>query len=321
MFMKSDSLLPIPRFSTIARQPFGDFGDERCQTALMTAGNDALPEPRDLHFNSKDGSELFGTFYEAHEPKANALVLHGYADHGGRYAEVADVLRSQGFSVLCPDLRGHGRSKGARGFIDSIDNYIEDLESALVTLQQTAGERPVLLVGHSNGALVSLRLLADPFRCPKAIKAAVISSPFLELKRKAPVQILFAKAASKLIPKLALPNKIKGEELTHDPQKIAEHAKDTLTHDVASARWFTQTVEAQQWVAEFAHRIDVPSIWLVAGSDSLANPEQTRKVQATLTAESSYHEFPDMFHEVFNEVERDKVFALMTEFCGTTFHE
>ncbi len=281
----------------------------------------AQESPRDLHFSSKDGTKLFGTLYEARDAKANALVLHGYADHGGRYAEVAEMLRAEGFSVLCPDLRGHGRSDGDRGYISSFENYLEDLEAALLALASECGERPVLFVGHSNGALVGLRLIADPFRCPSSIKAAVISSPFLELKKKAPVQILFAKAASKVLPKLALPNKIKSEELTHDEEKMREHSKDTLVHDVASARWFTEAVATQKWVAEFAHRIAIPTLWLVAGSDSLANPQQTRKVHDAVKAKSSYHEFPEMRHEVFNEVERAKVFDLMIEFCKTTFHE
>tara|TARA_R110002096_G_scaffold77896_7_gene183342 strand:+ start:90048 stop:90905 length:858 start_codon:yes stop_codon:yes gene_type:complete len=277
--------------------------------------------PRELHFASKDGTKLFGSLYEASNPKANALVLHGYADHGGRYAEVAETLRAQGFSVLCPDLRGHGRSKGDRGYISSFDNYLEDVEAALLSLATVAGERPVLFVGHSNGGLVGLRLIADPFRCPKIIKAAVISSPFLELNKKAPVQILFAKVASKILPKLALPNKIKSEELTHDAEKIREHENDPLVHDVASARWFTNAVATQQWVAEFANRIEMPTIWLVAGQDSLANPAQTRKVQAAVTAETSYHEFPEMRHEVFNEIDRADVFKLLVEFSNANFHE
>ena len=288
----------------------------------MTAAEDTNMSTRDLHFASKDGSELFGTLYEAAEPRANALVIHGYADHGGRYAELAEILRGQGFSVLCVDLRGHGRSSGARGFVDSFDDYLEDLESALAALASEAGERPVLLVGHSNGGLVALREIADPFRCPKIIKAAVISSPFLELKKKEPaVKIMLAKVASRVLPKLALPNNIASSDLTHDEEKIREHDNDTLCHDVASARWFTEATATQKWVAEFAHRISIPTIWVVAGQDALANPEQARKVQATITSESSYHEFTEMRHEVFNEIDRASVFALVIEFCNQSFSE
>jgi alpha-beta hydrolase superfamily lysophospholipase len=162
-------------------------------------------------------------------------------------------------------------------------------------------------------------MLADPFRCPKSIKAAVISSPFLALQIKAPAKFLFAKVASVLLPKLALPNEIESADLTHDTAKVKEHEHDTLCHDVASARWFTEAVAAQHWVEEFAHRVAVPSLWLVAGTDKLADPAQTRKVHMRLSSESSFHEFPDMYHEVFNETERAKVFKLVTDFCAQKF--
>ncbi len=282
---------------------------------------DPTPATTDLHFESKDGTALFGTLYKVPDAKANALILHGYADHGGRYEEVAHTLCRQGFTVLCPDLRGHGRSAGNRGYIRSIDDYLEDVEAALAVLTKEAGTRPVLLVAHSNGALIALRLLADPFRCPKQIKAAILSSPFLELQRKAPAQVLFARVASRLLPKLALPNKIKGSDVTHDEDKIREHDKDTLCHDVASARWFTETVKTQAWVAQFAHRVTVPTCWLVSGMDVLASAAQSRKVQAAIGGESSYHEFAEMRHEVFNEIDRKSVFALVDAFCEQWFHE
>lgn len=273
----------------------------------------------ELHFESRDGTRLFGTLYETEKASANALVVHGYADHGGRYGEVAQTLNRAGLNALCFDLRGHGRSQGARGYIGDFEQYLEDVEAALSQLQDRCGDNEVLLLGHSNGGLIALHLLANPFRCPERVKAAVISSPFLGLKKREPAKEMFAKVASRLLPKLALPNVIASDSLTHDPEKMREHDNDTLCHDVASARWFAQTTRAQAWVAEFAHRVKVPTLWLVSGLDQLVDPAQTRKVHQRLTSESSYHEFADMHHEVFNELDRAKVFQLLSEFCTDKF--
>ncbi len=279
----------------------------------------AAPTSTDLHFKSKDGTDLVGTFYSTPNAKANAIIVHGYAEHGARYTEVVGQLNEVGLNAMHFDLRGHGKSAGARGFIGSFDEYLQDLEAALEELTRQGGDLPVLLIGHSNGGLIALHLLSDPFRCPKSIKAAVISSPFLDFMVKAPAKKLFARAASFLVPKLALPNKIGSEVLTHDPEKAAEHDNDPLCHDVVSTRWFTETTAAQGWVEEFANRITVPTLWLVSGMDQLADPKQTKKVHAQLTSESSYHEFANMHHEVFNEVDRKNVFALMKTFCEHQF--
>lgn len=277
---------------------------------------------RRLHFPSKDGSALFATLYPttSEEPIGNALIIHGYADHGGRYEEVAGTLNASGLNALCVDLRGHGRSDGERGLIHKFEEFLEDVEAALAQLVEHCGDRDVLLVGHSNGGLITLRLLADPFRCPKSIKAAVVSSPFLGLKIKAPAKAMLAKITSRILPKLALPNEIEITHLTHDQEKIREREHDTLCHDVASARWFTEATAAQHWVEEYAHRIAVPTLWLVSGMDRISDAAQTRKVHTRLSSESSYHEFPDMHHEVFNEIERAKVLKLVSDFCAQKFH-
>ncbi len=278
-------------------------------------------EPRILRFPSKDGTALFATLYPSAlaTPKGNALVLHGYADHGGRYDEVARTLNDAGLNALCVDLRGHGRSDGDRGLIRKFDEYLEDTEAALAQLTEHCGDRDVLLLGHSNGGLIALQLLADPFRCPKSIKAAVISSPFLGLKIKAPAKIFMANIASRILPKMSVPNEIESTHLSHDLAKVKEHQHDTLCHDVASTRWFTEATATQHWVEEFVHRMAVPSLWLVSGMDKIADADQTRRVHMRVSSESSYHEFPDMHHEVFNEIDRDKVFALVTEFCTQKF--
>lgn len=277
------------------------------------------PAPQSIRFSSKDDTELHGEFFSNPEATGNALIVHGYADHGGRYLEVAEQLIESGLNVMHFDYRGHGKSSGARGYIAKFEQYLQDLEAALQELQTLGGDLPVLLVGHSNGGLIALHMLADPFRCPKSIHAAVISSPFLALKIKAPAKKIFARVASVLAPKLALPNKLPSNILTHDLEKQREHENDPLVHDVASTRWFTETTAAQGWVEEFAHRISVPTLWVVSGMDEIADPQQAKLVQQSLQSKSSYHEFSSMHHEVFNEIGREKVFTLVKDFVREEF--
>src|SRR5262249_41080239 len=56
-------------------------------------------------------------------PRASVLIVHGYAEHGGRYADVARRLAGAGFAVSTFDYRGHGRAGGPRGHCDRFTDY------------------------------------------------------------------------------------------------------------------------------------------------------------------------------------------------------
>lgn len=277
------------------------------------------------HFNSRDGTKLYCEWFPIEKPRALALIVHGYLEHCGRYHEVAHVLNRAGFATLSYDMRGHGRADGQRSYIASIDDYLDDMAGALAQLRTRAADQgatdlPVLLVGHSNGGLLVLRTLADPDRKPADVRAAVVSSPFLGFQvRLPPAKKFMAKAASRFFPRLSLPSEIKIEWLTSDPDKLAERRVDTLCNEVGSARWYTATVSAHEYVADYAARIDVPTLWLVAADDELADPASAKLVHARMRAPSEYHDLAGMQHEVFNERERARIFGLLRTFTDAQF--
>lgn len=271
-------------------------------------------------FTSSDGAALYGEWFSVPRPRAAALVVHGYLEHCGRYRELAHVLAQAGVATLTFDMRGHGRAEGQRGYITGIGEYLADLDAAREELDRLVAELapgsalPRVLIGHSNGALIALRALAEPTRGP-APAAAVLSSPFLGLKHKvSPVKDMIGRLAGRWLPTLSLPSDIPIEHLTSDPDKQRERRLDTLCNDVASSGWYLAAQEAQAFVAEHASRIEVPTLWLVSGNDRVADAAVTRTMHARVRAPSTYHELAGMEHEVFNERERGRVFGLLRDF-------
>src|SRR5688572_20885784 len=283
------------------------------------------PGPADptetFRFSARDGIGLYGEWFAAAQPRALALVMHGYAEHCGRYREVAHVLTGAGVSALTYDMRGHGRADGQRGHCSSYGEYLADMQAALAELSRRGGARlPILIVAHSNGSLVALRALADPGAAPRSVEAAVLSSPFLGLAVKVPpAKELVGKIAGRLLPTLSLPSELPIEHLTPDADKLQERRLDTLCHEVASARWFTSALEAQAYALEMAHHVRVPTLWLVAGGDRIADARASRRVHKRLRAPSRYVEYPGMHHEVFNEVDRGLAFAEIRAFIDERF--
>ena len=292
----------------------------------MVASAKASPpgpfEPTEtLSFSSSDGVQLYGELFQAPSPRGAALVLHGYAEHAGRYREVANVLVQAGLTTLTFDQRGHGRAHGSRGHVRRFGEFLEDVKAALAQLDRRAGaELPLALVCHSHGSLIGLRILADPWLCPSRVRCAVLSSPFLRLQaRLSPVKQVAARALGRLLPSFSLPNDIEIERLTHDADMIAARKVDTLCHDVAGARWFNEARATQDWVREYAHRVQVPTLWLVAGDDVLVDPEASREVHARIKARADWHHFEGLYHEVLNETERGHMFGLVRGFLDENF--
>ena len=254
-------------------------------------------------------------FLPAGTPKGVVVITHGYAEHCGRYRELANVIVRAGWAALSYDVRGHGQSPGTRGFIDRFDTYLDDLaamQAAARTLAPGSGATaaPMILLGHSHGSLIVLRALAGEH--PPNVKAAIISSPFLALRLAVPsYKKLLARVASKVAPKLAQPNALRVEDLTSDKGKQQERLADKLCLDIATARWFTEAASAQDYVARHANRINVPTTWLVGAADPIADPARSKAIAANVRG-ADYHELVGLKHEVFNETTRGQVFAEVT---------
>jgi len=257
------------------------------------------------------------TFLPAGTPKGVVVITHGYAEHCGRYHEVAHVIVDAGWAALSYDVRGHGKSPGPRGYIDRFGIYLEDFAAMRAAGRKlVADSAPTVLLGHSHGSLIVLRALVDG--TPDKVKRAIVSSPFLGLKLAVPgYKKLLAKVASRIAPRLAQPNALRVEDLTADKQKQAERLADTLCFDIATSRWFTEALAAQDYVAANAAKITLPTVWFVGGADPIADPSRSRAVAGAISG-ASYHDLVGYKHEVFNEVERGKVFAELTRVLADT---
>ncbi|HEY1555213.1 MAG TPA: alpha/beta hydrolase [Kofleriaceae bacterium] len=265
------------------------------------------------------GGALYAeTFAPDGVPAGVALVTHGYAEHCGRYREVAHAIVNAGWAALTYDVRGHGRSVGPRGAIDRFDTYLDDLRAVHPVARALAPGAPLALVGHSHGSLIVLRALCGD-RPPEAA-CAIVASPYLALRMAVPgYKKLLARVASRLAPNLAQPNQLRVEDLTTDRGKQDERRADTQCFDIATARWFTEANAAQDHVERHADRIAVPTTWLVGGADPICDPAASRRVASHMPS-AVYHDLAGMKHEVFNEVERARVFADMVTAlaaCGT----
>lgn len=260
-----------------------------------------------------DGLSLAAWHHVPAEPRARVVLLHGYAEHVGRYAEVIAGLTGAGFECHTLDLRGHGRSEGVRGHVLRFEEYLEDVDLFLESLPAT--RLPRFLVGHSLGGLISL---AYVLRRPDAFSALAVSSPFLLPAMPVPwLKETLATAVSRVAPTFLMDSGIDARGLSHDPAIVAAYIADPLVFKTVNPRWFAEVRKTQDQVLERAGDIRLPALFLLGGADPIAQPERGREVFERLgSADKRLRVYDGLFHEVLNEVERAKVLRDLLDWLG-----
>lgn len=245
------------------------------------------------------------------------IVVHGLGEHAGRYEHVAQRLNSWGFAVRGYDQCGHGESGGARGSLPTDTRLLDDLtdivDSTRVRLPKGT---PLIVLGHSMGGLVASRFVSLSLR---KLEGLVLSSPALDPGLSAAQRMLLAVVPT-LVPNLRVGNGVKPEFISHDAKVVAAYQADPLVHGRISgrlARFIATTgplvqAQAAQWV--------VPTLLLYAGDDRLINPEGSHRFGATAPAAVVRTVcFEKLYHEIFNELDAEPVFAALKQWLDEKF--
>lgn len=240
--------------------------------------------------------------------RANCLVVHGVGEHAGRYRHVAAQLNAWSLTVWALDYRGHGRSGGVRGHCHTFGDLLDDVGRVLAQMRVEHPQGRTVLVGHSLGGLL---VLAYALEHPQGIQAVIASSPALALSlQPAPLKRFLAKTLGRLWPTLRVSNGVQPDWLSHDPAVVDAYRTDPLVHPWISLGGYLEIQKAMARTRARAADLTVPTLILQAGEDRLVSAAASRQFAAQVTSPgSAYHEYPGFYHELFNEVGRDQVFA------------
>lgn len=233
-------------------------------------------------------------------PKAMLAMVHGYADHGARYAHVMGALAEHGIGSVVIDLRGHGKAEGTRGYCDRFSEYHDDVRELRRLTEQRAKGSPLFLFGHSFGGLV---VTSSVLEQQSPWKGLVLSAPLFGLALEVPkLKILAGKIASRLVPKLGLPSGLTGKDMTSDEAKAREYDTDPLAFKDARARWFTESSKTQDYVLANAKKLTLPLYVTMGTKDPIVSMPTAKKFfDAAGSADKTWAPREGLRHEVVNE--------------------
>jgi acylglycerol lipase len=266
----------------------------------------------ELNWKSKDGLNLFGRVWEPSERKPKAVIchVHGLGEHSGRYFHVAEVFANSGYTMLSFDLRGHGRSGGARGHLPSFDSYMDDVDLLFEQARSRHPGLPMLLYGHSLGGIIVLNY---GLKRKPDIRGVIATGPGLHTAlEQQPVKMILSRVLGALTPNATMPSGLDARMLSHDPSIVDAYVNDPLVHNKVTLGFGRNMLNAVRYTLDHAAEFSLPLLLVHGKEDVIAFPSSSIEFAAPLKDKCTLMLWDGLYHEVHNEPEKAEVLNAMT---------
>ena len=250
-----------------------------------------------------DGRAIFRRSWLPLEPERHVVLVHGFAEHSGRYEHVGAWLAERGCAVYGYDHRGHGRSSGRRCHIARFDDYLDDLTETVARVVASADGAPVHLVGHSMGGLITAAFLCER-RAP--LSSAVLSAAALALPPSmSRFRMWMARATRLVAPTFGMQSPVDPDGLSRDPEVVRAYQADPLVeHEKMTASLGAELLSAIDRTR--GRDVTTPVLVLHGEDDPICTIEGSRRFAGELS-DGRFISYPGLRHEIFNEPERENV--------------
>ena len=258
------------------------------------------------------GTELVG---EDHVPAgawASVLIVHGMAEHRGRYATAVQRFTANQLGCFVFDQRGHGQSPGERAHIDEFQGFVDDLLTIRRGIEQAYPGLPLFIWAHSLGSIVTIRCVEQ--RGAKLGGVITSGCPIAAFPNvPSPVRGTVVALATPF-GSLHVNPQLPAEALSHSKAVQANYRDDPLNSQKVTVRLLIELEAACRAALANAGSVAVPWLALHGSADTIAPPDGSRQlVDALGSADKTLKLFPGMCHEVHNEIEPtpSEFFSLM----------
>jgi acylglycerol lipase len=248
---------------------------------------------------------LFQRDWPVPQPRASILIVHGYAEHCGRYDHLARRFNDAGFTVRAYDHYAHGQSPGALGYVADFDRLVTDL-AAIAKAWWTEPGHPAkrFIFGHSMGGLVTALAVERGLIAPDAV---VFSGAAVDLGDVSPILRVLSPVLSRILPRVPAAE-LEDEAISRIEDEVDAYSEDPLVyHGPIYARTGYEMMRAAQHARDALPSITLPFLALHGAADRLipARASQTLYDRAAST-DKTLKIYEDAYHEVFNDLPREQ---------------
>ena len=274
-------------------------------------------------YQTHDGQKLhLQSWTPEKEPKAAVLIIHGLAEHSGRYAHLAKNLNESGYAVHTFDGRGHGKSSLPKptAYFSNMDDYLEDVDGIFQEMQASAGKLPCFLFGHSMGGGITVHY-ALKYR-PQVNGILLSGAALAPGDDISPFLMKMSKVLSVLTPKLKV-MQLDETKLSRDPEVIARHRADALIYrEKIPARTGAELLRTINYIQPRMQDFDYPVLIMHGTADVLTNVAGSKLLyERASSTDKTLKLYEGFYHEIVNELGKDQVMSDMIEWMDARISE
>jgi acylglycerol lipase len=256
----------------------------------------------------KDFSLYYQRWLPEKTPKAVLFVVHGLAEHSGRYKNLVNYFVPKGYAVYALDHRGHGKSDGIRCYVDRFSDYLADLKTFFDMVRKENKGAKVFLVGHSMGGTIAV-----PYAVvhQQELAGVITSAPSLVASSTvSPALLSIAAVISALLPKMGV-TVLDASTISRDKAVVDAYVNDPLVfRGKIPARTGAELAKMWKTLPEKMPEIKLPVLIMQGTADGLANPASSKLLYERVGSKDKTLKLYDgLYHEIFNEPEHKKVMA------------
>ena len=251
-------------------------------------------------------SLFYQRWHPEKKPKAVLAIVHGFGEHSGRYMNVVEYFVPRKYAVYGFDQRGHGRSPGQRGYINSIGEFRGDVAAFVQMVARQEPEIPIFLWAHSMGGLIGLDYI---LHYPEGLRGAIISAPSLNPAGVAkPYVVTLTRILSRLWPTISIEVGLDPSTLARNPAVGKAYREDPLVQGKAGVRLGTELQSAADWTKVHAADIRIPLLMIHGEADAIGTASDTRSFFEQVTFDDKELKiYPGGYHEPHNDIEYEQV--------------
>lgn len=266
-------------------------------------------QQRDGSFQGAGNHSVYYQYWTPDEvPRGVILLVHGAGEHSSRYRHFAEYFCGAGMVVAGLDHIGHGKSDGTYGHMESFDDHLQTLELFRLRTREEFPDLPMILLGHSMGGLISACFLLQyqSHFAGCALSGAAIKTDL----EPGFIQTWLIRLLSKLAPRLGV-LQLDAAGVSRDPAVVKEYSEDPLVnHGKMSARFVSELFYAMHLVQDQARQIELPLLVMHGEGDTMTAPSGSQFLYDNVgSQDKTLKIYPALYHEIFNEPEREQVFA------------